>query len=72
MEQGVNAEELLSQIVRISGESNTAPQSTIRYGRWYEFTVGIGNDEVAYITMSDYALRALYDRNGIHYKEDMK
>lgn len=46
-EQGKNMEELLSQIVRLSVEASTAPQSTIHYGQWYEFHVGIGDDEVA-------------------------
>ena len=36
-----------------------APESTTRAGVWYEYIIEIGNNEVAYLTLPDSAVRAL-------------
>ena len=38
-----------------------APTKTERFGKHYEFIIGIGNDETATIILSDDALKALSD-----------
>lgn len=37
-------------------------------GDWVQFTIGIGSDEVAYITMTKEGLELLCERNGINYE----
>lgn len=36
-------------------------------GKWHKFVMPIGNDEVTHAAMTDDALRALCDRNGMSY-----
>ena len=57
---------LLAQIVWLSNGPSRAPKVTERYGEWCDFIVRIGKDEVAYITMTDDALRELCERNGLN------
>jgi uncharacterized ferritin-like protein (DUF455 family) len=69
MESGFKKQDkLLSQIVWLSNGPNVAPRLTERHGEWCEFIVAIGKDEVAHITMTDDALKALCERNGLNYK----
>jgi hypothetical protein len=43
---------------------STAPIKTLRAGKHYEFVIGIGNDEVAFITMTKEAYDALIETKG--------
>lgn len=61
MEEETSTEKLLAQLIRVLGKESSAPSQTIRYGQWYEFTIGIGKDEVAYITLSEDALNAIHN-----------
>ena len=52
--------DLLRKLIR--GKTVTsAPVKTERHGEWVEFIFGIGNDEVAYLTMPKEALDLLFE-----------
>lgn len=48
----------LYNLIRLRHVSNAA-KKTRRFGTWYEWTVGIGKDHVAYITMTREAFEEL-------------
>jgi hypothetical protein len=56
----MNEEQMLDSL--LSGELLEAAKYTDRFGVWYEKVIGIGNDHVAYITLSDDALDELKRR----------
>lgn len=55
-------EKLLLRIIE-GMKLSTAPVKTQRMGTHYEFTVGIGNDETAFITMAKEAYDTLIKRS---------
>ena len=69
MESGFKKKEyLLSQIIWLSNSPMPAPKVRQRSAEWCELIVGIGNDEVAHITMTNEALKLLCERNGLNYR----
>lgn len=63
-----NQEKVLAHLTWLSNGVTEAPMTTNRYGDWVQFTVGIGNDEVAYITMTKEGFDLLCDRNRLKRK----
>ena len=43
-------------------ELHDAPTQTTRHGKHYEFTIAIGKDEVAHVTLTEEALEELKER----------
>lgn len=58
-------EATFAHAIWLSGGATPAPMVTERHGKWHEFIIPIGNDEAAHVTMTDDALRALCERNGM-------
>jgi len=53
-----NEDKVLFTVIRDHPLRN-APKRTKRFGEWYQWIIGIGNDEVAYVTMTKEAFEAL-------------
>lgn len=66
MSAETNKEKVLAHLISLSEIISTAPRITNRYGDWVQVTVGIGNDETAYITMTLDGFELLCARNEIN------
>lgn len=51
--------EALISLLKTQGPLTEAPCSTRRVGKWYQVVIGIGDDDVAYLTLDDEALATL-------------
>ena len=63
-----NEESKLASLIWLAGNMKAAPHKTQRVGVWFELVVGIGNDNVAYITMDEESLKELCNRNSIDFE----
>lgn len=50
---------VLIELIKEQGRVSHAPCSTRRLGKWYQVTIGIGDDDVAYLTLDDDAFGVL-------------
>lgn len=49
----------LIDLIKQERRLTIAPYNTRRVGKWYQVCIGIGNDDVAYLTLDDDALETL-------------
>ena len=50
--------ELLTELI-LRNDAHDAPTKTERHGKWHECIIPIGNDDVAYLTLTDDAFQVM-------------